>query len=147
MSKVDQKSKPNLPVDALKEQNLPARANYMSPAVKQQSSLPAIPGSREVMPLDAKYSDLLKPKETNFKAHFLPVAAIVVFSLILVVLFHMSNPPSAGVSRGVAGNLNDLSSGQYTQQSADYDQEQVCVDQGNGTKSCTTKTKLHRSFR
>lgn len=148
MSKADSKSKNPLVTTAQKSENFPTRPSYNVPAHKQ-NFVPTVPeSSREVMALDAKYSDLLKPKEFNFKAHILPIAAIFVFSLVLVGIFHVTNPPGkVGSGRGVSGDLNDLSTGQYQSQSADYQEEKVCVDHPDGTKSCTTKTKLHRSFR
>lgn len=128
--------------------NLPTRPSYNVPANKQNLPPAQTENSREVAPLEAQYSDLLKPKEVNFKAHLIPVAAIFVFSLVLVVIFHVSNPPGkTGIGRGVSGDLNDLSNGAYQSQTADYQEEKVCVDHPDGTKSCTTKTKLHRAFR
>ncbi|AZZ36111.1 hypothetical protein CIK05_04655 [Bdellovibrio sp. qaytius] len=148
MSKVDFKTKKPLVTTAQKTENFPTRPSYNVPANKQNLPPAHAENSREVMPIDAQYSDLLKAKEFNFKAHILPVAAIFVFSLVLVVLFHFTNPPGkAGAGRGVSGDLNDLSNGQYQSQSADYQEEKVCVDNSDGTKTCTTKTKLHRAFR
>lgn len=150
MSKVDSKTKNQLVTGSKKAEQFPTRPSYDPPAQKQNLPLAHSENSREVMALDAKYSDLLKPKETNFKAHLLPIAAIFGFSLVLVVLFHVTNPPANkgfGSGRGVSGDLNDLSNGSYQSQSADYQEEKVCVDNADGTKSCTTKTKLHRSFR
>jgi len=148
MSKVNSKYKKPIVVTAQKTENFPTRPNYNVPANKQSLPPANFENSREVVALDAQYSDLLKPKEFNFKAHLIPVAAIFVFSLILVVIFHVSNPPGkVGSGRGVSGDLNDLSNGQYQSQSADYQEEKVCVDHPDGTKSCTTKTKLHRAFR
>lgn len=148
MSKVDSKAKNQLATGPQKAEQLPTRPSYNVPAHKQNLPLANIENSREVLALDAQYSDLLKPKEFNFKSHILPVAAIFVFSLVLVVIFHVSNPPGkVGSGRGVSGDLNDLSNGQYNSQSADYQEEKVCVDHPDGTKSCTTKTKLHRAFR
>lgn len=145
MSKVDPKTKKQL----MTPNNLPLRPGSSCPVVKQSLPPARTDNSREVMPLDAKYSDLLKPKEFNFKTHILPIGAILVFSLVLVVLFHANNSPNKnlGPGRGVSGELNDLSNGAYQTQSADYQEERVCVDHPDGTKSCTTKTKLHRSFR
>lgn len=148
MSKVDSKTKNQLVAGPQKVEQLPTRPSYNVPAHKQSLPPANIENSREVMALDAKYADLLKPKEFNFKSHILPVAAIFVFSLILVVIFHVSNPPGkVGAGRGVSGDLNNLSNGQYNTQSADYQEEKVCVDHPDGTRSCTTKTKLHRAFR
>ena len=148
MSKVDSKYKKPVVTTAPKSENFPTRPSYNVPANKQNLPPANIENSREVVALDAQYSDLLKPKEFNFKAHLIPVAAIFVFSLVLVVIFHVSNPPGkVGAGRGVSGDLNDLSNGQYQSQSADYQEERVCVDHPDGTKSCTVKTKLQRSFR
>ncbi len=111
----------------------------------------AIPnGERSVAPLSAEYTNLLAaPKSTfEFKSHFLPVAAILFFSLVLVLFYHFNaNKSGPGVGRGVAGDLNDLSNGRYEKQAADYSEEKVCVDHDDGTKTCTTKTKLRREFR
>lgn len=148
MSKVDSKTKKQLVTGPQKTENFPTRPSYNVPANKQNLPVANIENSREVLALDAQYSDLLKPKEFNFKSHILPVAAIFVFSLVLVAIFHVSNPPEkVGSGRGVSGDLNDLSNGQYSSQSADYQEEKVCVDHPDGTRSCTTKTKLHRAFR
>lgn len=148
MSKVDLKTKKQLVTGPQKPEQLPTRPSYNVPAHKPNLPLANIENSREVLALDAQYSDLLKPKEFNFKAHVIPVAAIFIFSLVLVVIFHVSNPPGkVGSGRGVSGDLNDLSNGQYNSQSADYQEEKVCVDHPDGTRSCTTKTKLHRAFR
>lgn len=130
MAKVDQKSKKQLVVNP-SPHNLPLRPGFNCPVVKQ-SQPPAVTGnSREVMALDAKYADLLKPKEFNFKSHFLPIGAILVFSLVLVVVFHTTKSPEPA-QRNV---------------SSDYEEEKVCVDHPDGTKSCTTRTKLRKSFR
>lgn len=148
MSKVDSKTKNQLVTGPQKTEKFPTRPSYNVPANKQNLPPAIQENSREVVALDAQYSDLLKPKEFNFKAHLIPVAAIFVFSLVLVVIFHVSNPPGkVGSGRGISGDLNDLSNGQYSSQSADYQEEKVCVDHPDGTKSCTTKTKLHRAFR
>lgn len=150
MSKVDSKTKNQLVAGPQKAQQFPTRPSYNPPAQKQNLPLSQPDNSREVMALDAKYSDLLKPKEVNFKAHIIPIVAIFAFSLVLVVLFHTTNPPSSkglGPGRGVSGDLNDLSNGHFQSQSADYQEEKTCVDHPDGTKSCTTKTKLHRAFR
>lgn len=155
MSKVDSKTKKQLVAGPQKTEQFPTRPSYNVPAQKQNLAQPPAPlnhpdNSREVMALDAKYSDLLKPKEVNFKAHIIPIAAIFAFSLVLVMLFHVTNPPSnkvLGPGRGVSGDLNDLSNGSYQSQSADYQEEKTCVDHPDGTKTCTTKTKLHRAFR
>ncbi len=149
MSKVDSKVKnPLVKSERKAAENLPTRPSYNVPANKQSLPPAHFENSREVAPLEAQYSDLLKPKEMNLKAHLLPVAAIFVFSLVLVVIFHVSNPPGkVGSGRGVSGDLNDLSNGAYQSQTADYQEEKVCVDHPDGTKSCTTKTKLHRAFR
>lgn len=148
MSKTDSKYKKPAVLISPKSENLPTRPNYNVPVNKQNLPAAHTENSREVVALDAKYSDLLKPKEFNFKAHIIPVAAIFVFSLVLVVIFHVTNPPNkVGAGRGVSGDLNDLSNGAYQSQSADYQEEKVCVDHPDGTKSCTTKTKLHRAFR
>ena len=150
MSKVDSKTKNQLVAGPQKAEQFPTRQSYSPPAQKQNLPPAHIENSREVMALDAQYSDLLKPKETNFKAHIIPVFAIFAFSLVLVVLFHTTNPPKSqavGPGRGVSGDLNDLSNGSYNSQSADYQEEKTCVDHSDGTKTCTTKTKLHRSFR
>lgn len=150
MSKVDSKTKNQLVTRLKKAEQFPTRPHYSPPAQKQNLPPAHLENSREVMALDAQYSDLLKPKEVNFKSHIIPIAAIFAFSLALVVLFHVTNPPSKagiGAGRGISGDLNDLSNGNYVSQSADYQEEKVCIDQPDGTKSCTTKTKLHRSFR
>lgn len=150
MSKVDSKTKNQLVTGPQKTEQFPKQTSYNPPAQKQNLPPAHIENSREVAALDAQYSDLLKPKETNFKAHLIPVFAIFAFSLVLVVLFHATNSPSGkalGPGRGVSGDLNDLSNGSYQSQSADYQEEKTCVDHPDGTKSCTTKTKLHRSFR
>lgn len=150
MSKVDSKTKTQLVARPQKAEQFPKQSSYNPPAQKQNLPPAHIENSREVMALDAQYSDLLKPKEVNFKAHVLPIAAIFAFSLVLVVIFHVTNPPSSkglGPGRGVSGDLNDLSNGQYQSQSADYQEEKTCVDHPDGTKSCTTKTKLRRSFK
>jgi hypothetical protein len=111
-------------------------------------------GERSVLPLSAEYTDLLAaPKSTFefnqiFKQHFLPVAAILFFSLVLVLFYHFnSNKSEPRAGRGVAGDLNDLSNGRYEKQAADYTEEKVCTDHNDGTKTCTTKTKLRREFR
>ncbi len=107
-------------------------------------------GERSVAALSAEYTDLLAaPKSNlNFKTHFLPVAAILFFSLALVLLYHFnSNKSGPGAGRGVAGSLNDLSNGRYEKQAADYSEEKVCTEHSDGTKTCTTKTKLRREFR
>jgi len=148
MSKVDSKAKNQLVTGPQKGEQFPTRPSYNVPAHKHNLPPANLENSREVMALDAQYSDLLKPKEFNFKTHILPVAAIFIFSLVLVVIFHVTNPPGkVDAGRGVSGDLNDLSNGQYNSQSADYQEEKVCVDHPDGTKSCTTKTKLHRAFR
>lgn len=102
---------------------------------------------RQVQPLSAEYTNLLAaPKpQFQFKSQFLPVTAILIFSLALVLFYHYSKSPST--LRGVAGNLNDLSNGQYLKQAADYSEEKVCSEHSDGTKTCTTKTKLRREFR
>jgi hypothetical protein len=102
---------------------------------------------RQVQPLSAEYTNLLAaPKpQFQFKSQFLPVTAILIFSLALVLFYHYSKSPST--LRGVAGNLNDLSNGQYLKQTADYSEEKVCSEHSDGTKTCTTKTKLRREFR
>lgn len=107
-------------------------------------------GERSVAPLSPEYTNLLAaPKSTfEFKSHFLPVAAILFFSLVLVLFYHFnSNKSGSVIGRGVAGDLNDLSNGRYEKQAADYSEEKVCVDHDDGTKTCTTKTKLRREFR
>lgn len=150
MSKVESKTKNQLVTGPQKTEQFPKQTDHNLPAPKQNLPPASIENSREVVALDAKYSDLLKPKETHFKAHLIPVFAIFAFSLVLVVLFHATNPPSGkalGPGRGVSGDLNDLSNGSYQSQSADYQEEKTCVDHPDGTKSCTTKTKLRRSFR
>lgn len=131
-----------------KGQPLPTRSTYEAPALKNERSLSALPPdrqAREVAPLEAKYTDLVAAEKVpfEFKQHLLPIGAILLFSLVLVAMYNWNSKSQ----RSVSGNLNDLSEVQYTSQSADYEQEQVCVDQADGTKSCTTKTKLRRSFR
>lgn len=103
---------------------------------------------RQVQPLSPEYTDLLAAPKSKFqfKSQILPVAAILIFSLVLVFFYHFGkSPPNS--ARGVAGNLNDLSNGQYLKQSADYSEEKVCTEHSDGTKTCTTKTKLKREFR
>lgn len=153
MSKIDSKTKNPLVTRPQKAEQFPTRASYNPPAQKQNLP-PAHPeNSREVAPLSAQYTDLLKPKEVNFKAHIIPVVAIFAFSLVLVMIFHVTNPPkdkdlSGLETRGPSGEeMSDLSNGSYKSQSADYQEEKVCVDHPDGTRSCTTKTKLHRAFR
>lgn len=150
MAKVDVKTKNQLVTGPQKAEQFPARANHLHPAQKQNLPPAIIENSREVVALDAKYSDLLKPKETNYKVHLIPVMAIFAFSLVLVVIFHStSKDGSVGPgNRGPSGSeMGDLSNGQYQSQSADYQEEKTCIENSDGTKSCTTKTKLHRSFK
>lgn len=150
MSKVDSKTKNQLVTGPQKAEQFPARQSFNPPAQKQNLPPAILENAREVAPLDAKYSDLLKPKETNFKTHIIPVIAIFAFSLVLAVIFH-SNSSKNGLgagNRGPSGDeMGDLSNGQYQSQSAEYHEEKTCVDQADGTKYCTTKTKLHRSFK
>ena len=103
---------------------------------------------RQVQPLSAEYTNLLAaPKsQFQFKSQLLPVAAILIFSLVLALLYHSGKSTSSS-ARGVAGNLNDLSNGQYNMQAADYSEEKICNEHSDGTKTCTTKTKLRREFR
>ena len=78
----------------------------------------------------------------------MPIAAILVFSLMLVLFYNFNHKNQApGDGRGVAGDLNNLTNGRYTKQAADYSEEKTCIDQSDGTKTCTTKTKLRREFR
>ena len=150
MSKVDSKTKNPLVARPQKAEQFPTRPSHNPPAQKQNLAPAIAENSREVAPLSPQYVDLLKPKEVNFKAHIVPVVAIFAFSLVLVMIFHVTNPPSGkglGPGRGVSGDLNDLSNGSYQSQTADYQEEKVCVENADGTKSCTTKTKLHRAFR
>lgn len=127
-----------------------ARSNS-EPLAHRFANEPVIPNAeRSVAPISPEYADLLAAPRSNFefKAHFLPVAAILFFSLILVLFYHFnSNKSGPGIGRGVAGNLNDLSNGHYEKQAADYSEEKTCIDHDNGTKTCTTKTKLRREFR
>lgn len=152
MSKVDSKTKNQLIKEPLKAEQYPTRPSYNPPAQKQNLPVGHPENSREVAVLDAKYSDLLKPKEVNYKAHIIPVVAIFAFSLVLVIIFHATNPAPGATSgpagRGPSGEeLSDLSTGKYQSQSADYQEEKTCVENSDGTKSCTVKTKLRRSFR
>lgn len=127
----------------------PGESSNNTPALKNQAGQVAIPSERSVSALPAEYSDLLKPKEPafDFKKQILPVGAILAVSLVLAFLFNLKQAPQTPQTRGVSGQLNDLSNGQYSQQSADYETEKTCVDHPDGTQSCTTKTKLKRSFR
>lgn len=152
MSKVDSKTKNQVSLNVQKTENFPARPNCSPPAQKQNLPPTHFNSSREVAPLEAKYSDLLKPKEVNYKAHIVPVIAIFAFSLVLAVIFHTNSSNTGSTlghgNRGPSGEqMSDLSNGSYQSQSADYQEEKTCVDHPDGTKSCTTKTKLHRSFR
>jgi hypothetical protein len=115
---------------------------------KSPLSIDLAHNERQVQPLNAEFTDLLAaPKpQFQFKSQFLPVAAILVFSLVLVLFYHYGKSP-LNSARGVAGDLNDLSNGQYQKQAADYSEEKVCTEHSDGTKSCTTKTKLRREFR
>jgi hypothetical protein len=137
MSKVDQKTKKQLSVNTFSHASqassqVPARPNYQPPATKQNLP-PALPDhTREVAPIEPEYADLLKPKESPLKHHLLPVAAIVVFSLVLVVIFHMTKPAAQEPGRNV---------------SSDYEEEKICHDLGDGTQSCTTRTKVRKSIR
>lgn len=117
-------------------------------AHKSAQSLEITPSERQVQPLNAEFTDLLAaPKpQFQFKSQFLPVAAILVFSLVLVLFYHYGKTTQS-TARGVAGNLNDLSNGQYLKQAADYSEEKVCTEHSDGSKTCTTKTKLRREFR
>lgn len=152
MSKVDSKTKNQVSLNVQKTENFPTRPNYNPPAQKQNLPPAHLSNSREVAPLEAKYSDLLKPKEVNYKAHIVPVIAIFAFSLVLAVIFHTNSSTKDSAlgpgNRGPSGEeMSDLSNSSYQSQSADYQEEKTCVDHPDGTKSCTTKTKLHRSFR
>ncbi len=115
---------------------------------KSAQSLEITPTERQVQPLSAEFTDLLAAPQSQFqfKSQFLPVAAILIFSLVLVLFYHYGKSP-ANSARGVAGDLNDLSNGQYLKQAADYSEEKVCTEHSDGTKTCTTKTKLRREFR
>lgn len=152
MSKVDSKTKNQVSISTQKAEQFPTRPSYNPPAQKQNLPPAHLENSREVAPLEAKYSDLLKPKDVNYKAHIIPVVAIFAFSLVLAVIFHTNSSNKDNVlgpgSRGPSGEeMSDLSNGKYQTQSADYQEEKTCVDHPDGTKSCTTKTKLHRAFR
>lgn len=125
-------------------------AKHFHPPVS--SKLPKdldIKSERAVESLPAQYTDLLKSKSEpfNFEKQVLPIGAILVFSLALVFLLNLGKNSNTQQVRGISGQLNDLSNGAYSQQSADYEQERTCVDHPDGTKSCTTRTKLKRSFR
>ena len=132
-------------------QNGPLSRPFSGPLAHKSQNELVIPSSeRAVTALSPEYTNLLAaPKSTfNFKSQFLPIAAILVFSLVLVLLYnfnHKTQGPSEG--RGVAGDLNDLTNGKYTKQAADYSEEKTCIDHDDGTKTCTTKTKLRREFR
>ena len=128
------------------------RSKFNAPATQSKSShhLSLASQERNVSSLPAEYTDLLKPKTEpfSFEKQILPIGAILLFSLVLVFLMNLGkNSSSNPVGRGISGQLTDLSNGEYTHQSADYEQEQTCVDHPDGTKSCTTRTKLKRSFR
>lgn len=125
----------------------------------QNNKLPILkPHEREVqpltenplaLPLEPKYTDLLQaahPK-LGFKEQMLAVGAILIFSLVLVGIYSANKSKLSAEGRGVAGQLNDLSNGSYSSQSADYSEEKVCTEHSDGTKSCTTRTKLRREFR
>ncbi len=119
-------------------------------ALERSNSGLMLNNERTVEPLSPQYTDLLSAPKSNFefKTHFLPVAAILFFSLVLVLFYQLnSNKSGPGTGRGVAGNLNDLSNGRYEKQAADYSEEKTCIDHTDGTKTCTTKTKLRREFR
>jgi hypothetical protein len=130
--------------------NAVSRPNSGPLAHRSANELTVPQGERYAAPLSPEYTDLLAaPKSNfNFKTQFLPVAAILFFSLVLVLFYHLNATKSAtGIGRGVAGDLNDLSNGRYEKQAADYSEEKVCTEHSDGTKTCTTKTKLHREFR
>ncbi len=116
---------------------------------KSSQNIEVAPTERQVQPLSAEYTNLLAaPKsQFQFKSQLLPVAAILLFSLVLALLYHSSEKSRSNTARGVAGSLNDLSNGQYLKQAADYSEEKVCTEHSDGTKTCTTKTKLRREFR
>jgi len=132
------------------DQSFLERPQFNSPAQKNNHQLAQTDHERNVSSLPAEYTDLLKPKTEpfSFEKQVLPIGAILVFSLALVFLLNLGKNSSANsAGRGISGQLTDLSNGEYTRQSADYEQEQTCIDQPDGTKSCTTRTKLKRSFR
>ena len=120
------------------------------PTPRFEQSLEVKNGERAVTPLEPEFRDLLKAPEAppfNFKQHFIAVAALLIFAFVLVALYSFSGKNPAGEGRGVAGNLNDLSNGRFNKQAADYTEEKICTDHSDGTKTCTTKTKLRREFR
>lgn len=152
MSKAYSKTKNQLMKEPLKVENYPTRPSFHPPAQKQNSPAAHFETSREVAALDAQYSDLLRPQEVNYKAHVIPVVVIVAFSLgLAAVLYSKNSSPkeaSGYLGRGpTSEELSDLSTGKYQSQSADYQEEKTCIENTDGTKSCTTKTKLRRSFR
>lgn len=136
---------------AKQNESHPDRSKFNTPTLQSKShDLTTTNQERTVSPLPAEYTDLLKPKTEpfSFEKQILPIGAILVFSLALVFLLNLGkNPNRNPTSHGISGQLTDLSNGEYTRQSADYEQEQTCVDHPDGTKSCTTRTKLKRSFR
>lgn len=124
--------------------------NSQALATKSSSDVIALQSERAVTPLSAEYTNLLAAPKSDFqwKFHILPVAAILIFSLVLVLFYHFNSRNNASNSgRGVAGDLTNLSNGQYDKQAADFTEEKTCIDHTDGTKTCTTKTKLHREFR
>lgn len=132
-------------------QNGPLMRPNSGPLAHRSQNELAIPSSeRSVEALSPEYTNLLAaPKSAfDFKSQFLPIAAILVFSLVLVLFYNFNHKNQGpGDGRGVAGDLNDLSNGRYVKQAADYSEEKTCIDHDDGTKTCTTKTKLRREFR
>ncbi len=108
------------------------------PLARRQNQLPAEKNQeRAVQPLDAKFADLLSaPKSVfDFRSQILPIGAILFFSLVLVLFYHFSG---GGAAANKAGEGRTVS--------GEYSEEKVCTDHSDGTKTCTTKTKLRRQF-
>lgn len=88
--------------------------------------------------INASYTPILPFDFKGLTAHkqFLPILGIFFFSLALLAIAHLNSAKERTPAEF-----------RLPEESADYLEEKVCVDHPDGTKSCTTKTKLKRSFR